>query len=77
MFGIFRRKKKDVYKVEYVLSARICDGKAEFDFGDMRTAYVEAEHLMDAQREFASRFPLTPHVYVHRISKMDVKAICA
>ena len=57
MFGLFGKKRKDLYKVEFVLCASLANGKAEFDLADMRTEYVEAEHLMDAQREFASRFP--------------------
>ena len=72
MFGLFRKKKrKDLYRVEFVQCGRLDREKAEFELGDMRTEYVEADHLIDAQKVFASKYMITPHVYIHRISKID------
>lgn len=70
----FKKKEKPlisrtVYRVAYVPSARVSNGKVEFDLENMHTVFVEADDIVDAQVAFAKMFILTPHVYIHRIEK--------
>ena len=75
MFGWFKKKEKiqlQVYKVQYVLCASIYQGKVTFDLKDLDEEFVEATDIIDAQSKIASQIPLTPHVYIHKISKVDL-----
>ena len=75
MFGWFKRRKKNplhIYKVQYVLCASIYQDKVTFDLKDLNEEFVEATDIIDAQSKIASRIPLTPHVYIHKISKVDL-----
>ncbi len=75
MFNIFKKKPpKHVFRVRYVLGSFIDpkEGKVTFNLDEMQEAFVLASHLMEAQRVFASRHMLTPHIYVHDIKQIDM-----
>ena len=67
----FKKKKNHLYKVEYIYSASLSLTSAEFNFRDMKEAFVEAENLFDAQVKFASKYVLTPHICIHKISEVS------
>lgn len=77
MFGLFKEKKQnELFKVSYVLSCHIRDGEAVFNIDrDMQSILVEAPTLIDVQRNLGKFIPLTPHVYIHSIKKIDIKHV--
>ena len=75
MWPFKKNVKRDLYKVEYVSGASIDGDIVTFDLQYLSDMYVEATDLMDAQKEFAKCFMLTPHVYVHKISKIAISPV--
>ena len=76
MFGLFKKKsrrKDHLFLVTYSICPSIdtATNKVTFNLDDIEKTYVYGDHLLDAQREFASKNMLTPHVYVHSISQVD------
>ena len=85
MFGIFKKKSQlnaHVYRVQYVQCATIDPSAGEagtvtFDFKHMKDAFVKADTVIEAQAIFASKYMLTPHVYVHDIKQIDIDTLNA
>ena len=75
MWPFKKNVKRDFYKVEYVHGASIDGDIVAFDLKYFSEIYVEATDLMDAQKEFAKCVMLTPHVYVHKISKIAISPV--
>lgn len=75
MFNWFKKKKptKSIFKCDIVQNASVDldNNMTTIDLRGMRTVYVSAEHIIDAQQKLASKCMLTPHVYVHCISKVN------
>ena len=77
MFNWLKKKAaKHLYKVEYVQSASISGSRVEFNLANKLEVLVYADDLLDAQKIFASKVMITPHVYIHKISRIDAKPLC-
>ena len=73
MFWPFKKKHpQSLFRCHYVLAAKVnlTDQKAVIDLNNMQTAYIEADDPIDAQKKLASRVMMSPHVYIHRITKV-------
>ena len=70
MWPFKKKTKKYLYRVEYIYSASLSLTSAEFDFRDMVEQFVAADNLLEAQKEFASKNSITPHVYIHSIRRV-------
>ena len=62
-----------VWKVEFVSACVIADGRATFDFGNIREEFVTTGPygtMSDAAAEFIKTVWILPHGYIHRISEV-------
>lgn len=79
MFGFLKRKllemnhddARSLYRVEYIPTCKVANGKCGFQMSDMTEVYVLANGIIDAGVEFAKHHVLSPHLCIFKISRCD------
>lgn len=71
LFEMKREDGKHLYRIEYIPTCRVTDGKCEFRIANKTEAYVFADGIISAGTEFAKHYVLSPHVCIFRISRCE------
>ena len=73
MWPFTRKKPGNLYRCIYCICCNIDDDQVQFDLKDASELIVSAASLVDAQVLLAKKIPLSPHVYIHSIKKLNVE----
>lgn len=72
MLWLFKRKNKKVFKIVYVLSARIDGDNVHFNLRDIMVDYIYSDNHLDAMAKFCKTNVSLPPVYIYKCYEVKI-----